>query len=348
MAKQNDEKQPIIIIKKVKKVSGGHHGGAWKVAYADFVTAMMAFFLLLWLLNVATAEQKELISSYFAPADPRISQSTSGSGGVLGGTSMSPTGAMTSDTQPVVSSDNPPAAGVDQEEGQDAQQDQASKTGEEEQSDAEKQYDKQLDQADTKAFDKAQDQIKQALQADPALKALAQNLVVDMTPEGLRIQLVDQQGRPMFALGSAKPLPEAEKLFAVVAKVVADLPNKISIRGHTDSIPYGKGADYTNWELSADRANASRRAMLGDGLAITRVNNVQGIADREPLVKDDPKSARNRRISIILLKQSLTMDKTQKKAAAEKAAAENKLAPAKQAPAQPETRKREPGVIYFP
>ncbi|MBI1216602.1 MAG: flagellar motor protein MotB [Alphaproteobacteria bacterium] len=345
MAKQNDEKQPIIIIKKVKKVSGGHHGGAWKVAYADFVTAMMAFFLLLWLLNVTTDEQKELISSYFAPADPRISQSTSGSGGVMGGTSMSPKGAMTSDTQPIVTAENPPAEGVGQEQGQDSDQDQASQTGED-------QVAKEMDKSDDKAFDKVQTQIKQAIQQDPDLKALSQNLVMDMTPEGLRIQIVDQQGKPMFALGSATPLPEALKLFAVVTKVITGLPNKISIRGHTDSIPYGKDAAYTNWELSSDRANASRRAMLDDGLKITRVNNVQGIADREPLVKDDPKSARNRRISIILLKQSVTRKKEAEESGVkpeQNAGTQPKKMPQGHAkPARPEPRKREPGVIYFP
>lgn len=331
MAK-DDEKRPIIIIKKIKKVEGGHHGGAWKVAYADFVTAMMAFFLLLWLLNVTTDEQKAMISSYFAPADPRVAMSQSGSGGVMGGLTMSPDGAMTSDLEPVTAQQDDPAEGVGREDGEE---------GEQKHQISEQQLAEEMERLDKKAFEDTREKIQQAVESVPELKDLAQNLLIDMTPEGLRIQIVDQEGKPMFELGSAKPLPQAVRLLQLIGNVVKELPNKISIRGHTDSKPFGnKDAAYSNWELSADRANASRRVMLqGDiagRLSPERIENVQGKADREHLVQNDPESARNRRISIILLKQSLVpgVKKQPKKPAAGQG--------------RPDPKKREEGVIYFP
>jgi chemotaxis protein MotB len=317
VAKDNDEKVQPIIIKRVKKSGGGHHGGAWKVAYADFVTAMMAFFLLLWLLSVTTEAQKAQISAYFAPADPRVAQTTSGAGGVMGGTSMSPEGAMTSQTSPVTPEHEP----ADDAKTQDEQKQDAA-----------------TDKQDEKSFTSVEEQIKQAMQSAPDLKALAQNLLIDMTPEGLRIQIVDQEGKPMFESGSAKPLPEAVRLLGLIAHTVQDLPNKLSVRGHTDSKPYGKDAFYTNWELSSDRANASRRVMTEAGLDIARIENVQGKADREPLVLNDPAAAKNRRISIIVLKQSLVAGL--KRPVAKK--------PVASGPAKPEPRKAEPGIINFP
>lgn len=329
MAK-DDEKRPIIIIKRVKRMEGGHHGGAWKVAYADFVTAMMAFFLLLWLLNVTTDEQKNMISSYFAPADPRISQSTSGAGGVMGGQTMSEEGAMTDDKTPV-SQQREPAQGVGREDGQDGV-DPARIT--------EQELDRELERRDTQAFKETEERLREAIESVPDLRELSQNLLVDMTPEGLRIQIVDQEGKPMFELGSARPMPQAEKLLRLIAQVVRDLPNKLSIRGHTDSRPYGRDAAYGNWELSADRANASRRVMLGAPLDPVRIENVQGKADREPLVENDPENARNRRISIILLKQSIAPATPRPKAP------ETRRPPVQ--PPEPANRRREEGVIYFP
>lgn len=316
--KDNDEKAPIIIIKKVKKISGGHHGGAWKVAYADFVTAMMAFFLLLWLLNVTTDEQKEMISSYFAPTDARVSQTTSGAGGVMGGTTMNPDGAMTENS--ATATENTGTAAEREESIESA---------------SDERLQREMERRDEKAFKETEQKLKQAIEDSPELKDLAQNLLIDMTPEGLRIQIVDQEGKPMFESGSARPLPPAEKLLGVVAKAVIGLPNKISVRGHTDSKQYGNDRGYTNWELSADRANASRRVMLAQNLPVERIENVQGKADREPLDKNNPEAPKNRRISIILLKQSLTA---------------GVKSPAQSRPRTsiPIPKKREAGVIYFP
>jgi chemotaxis protein MotB len=319
LAKDNDERQPIIIIKKVKKMDGGHHGGAWKVAYADFVTAMMAFFLLLWLLNVTTDEQKELISSYFAPADPRIAESMSGAGGVLGGTTLSSQGAMSQQQAPVSATAH------------ELSEDGLTKGDSEEQKAAEEQ-----DRQDKKAFDQTEESLRQAIDDVPELKEFKQNLLIDMTPEGLRIQIVDQEGKPMFEVGSAKPLPQTERLLGLIAQVIKDLPNRLSIRGHTDSRAYGKDAAYTNWELSADRANASRRVLLAAKLDPGRTESVQGKADREPLVPSDLDSARNRRVSLILLRQALVagLHKTVNKKS--------------KGPELPQPKKKEEGVIYFP
>jgi len=329
MAKKDDDKRPIIIIKRVKK-SSGHHGGAWKVAYADFVTAMMAFFLLLWLLNVTTKDQRDAISSYFRPADPMISESTSGAGGVMGGQTMSEEGAMLDNKTPIAP-DGTPMEGIGREDGQDGV-DPARIT--------DREIDAELERRDTTAFKETEEKLREAIESVPDLKELTQNLLIDMTPEGLRIQIVDQEGKPMFELGSARPLPQAEKLLRLIAQVVRDLPNKLSIRGHTDSKPYGRDASYGNWELSADRANASRRVMLGSALETTRIENIQGKADREHLVPDDPENARNRRISIILLKQSLAPATPRPQGKEPPRAAPQKE--------EPSGKRREEGVIYFP
>ncbi len=292
-----EEKEQPIIIKKINK-GGGHHGGAWKVAYADFVTAMMAFFLLLWLLNVTTEEEKTAIANYFDPTHPKVSDSSSGAGGVMGGLSMSPQGAMATNVQNMAMPQPAPPSGS-----------QGAKTAKEKAIEKAK---KELKQAEERKFKQAERRLKQVIQDDPDLAALADNLIIDMTPEGLRIQIVDKDGAPMFPSGSARMFEKTKTLMTKVAQAVSDMPNEISIRGHTDSIAYGAAADYTNWELSSDRANASRRVMLEAGIPKSRVNNVVGKADTEPLLKDDPTNARNRRISIVLLREELTNPDYQK------------------------------------
>ncbi|HTZ77724.1 MAG TPA: flagellar motor protein MotB [Stellaceae bacterium] len=319
MAKGNNAAP--VIIKKVKKVAGGgHHGGAWKVAYADFVTAMMAFFLLLWLLNVTTDVQKRGIADYF---DPSIaSRSISGAGGVLGGISMGPVGAQSTPSSrpnlsPAIESMRQPADGEDgtnngapakteRDDATDA--DQAPAPAREKPIDqiTEAEVQKKLAATEEKQFAAAEFALRQAIQDVPELKNLADNLIIDRTPEGLRIQIVDQDKRSMFPLGSAQMDESAQKLLALVAQVVQKLPNKISITGHTDATPYAFGRNYGNWELSADRANASRRELLNDGVPIDRIDKVVGMADRDLLDPRDPRDPRNRRISIVLLHQALT------------------------------------------
>ncbi|MCF8468070.1 MAG: flagellar motor protein MotB [Sneathiella sp.] len=282
-----------IIVKKVKK--GGHaaHGGAWKVAYADFVTAMMAFFLLLWLLNVTTTEQKEGLSDFFAPTSASISQS--GSDGVMGGKSMQTEGARISDTgaPSVVSSIAPPEEGK-KNEGKDAL-----KVREME----EAELLAKLAKIEEKSFEQAKEQIRQAINKDPELSGLQDNIIIDMTPEGLRIQIVDQFNESMFESGKSEISPKIRRLVGMIAKSIEELPNSLSISGHTDSSTYN-GGDYSNWELSSDRANASRRALLDAGLDPERIQKVAGRADTDPLIADDPSNPGNRRISIILLRET--------------------------------------------
>ncbi len=283
-----------IIVKKVKKGGHGAHGGAWKVAYADFVTAMMAFFLLLWLLNVTTKEQKEGLSDYFAPTAVSISQDT-GSGGALGGTSMQTEGAQISNlgVPSAVSSISPP------DNGRKNESEDARKTREME----EAELLEKLRKIEEMSFEQARDQIRQAINKDPELSGLQANIIIDMTPEGLRIQIVDQFNESMFESGSSNITPRIRALVGQIAKSIEELPNSLSISGHTDSSSFN-GGDYTNWELSSDRANASRRALLDAGLAPDRIEKVAGRADMDPLIADDPSNPGNRRISIILLRET--------------------------------------------
>jgi chemotaxis protein MotB len=280
-----------IIIKRIKKGGHGHHGGAWKVAYADFVTAMMAFFLLLWLLNAVTEEQLKGISNYFAPQT--VSRTTSGSGGILGGQTMGE-GAMSSNTSsPSVTLQLPPPVLGKSEE--DKPQDRQGLSEEEfEQLQAEK---------EEESFKDAQRVIRQAIQVSTDLQALKDSILLDNTPEGLRIQLIDNDRQTMFNSGSAEMSSQARKLIEMIGKVLMQMPQKIAITGHTDSVPFNRGLNYGNWELSSDRALASRRALLDSGMPENRVARVVGKADQEPLIKDDPRSARNRRISVVLLRE---------------------------------------------
>ncbi|MGD9741844.1 MAG: flagellar motor protein MotB [Dongiaceae bacterium] len=323
-----------IIIKKVKKGHGhGHHGGAWKVAYADFVTAMMAFFLLLWLLNATTEEQRLGIADYFAPSV--APDATSGSGGVLGGTTVESEGAMQDQsTSPSVTVElTTPVEGEGEDAGQGPQPDAgipaATETPDatrpadstrtasaampapetvtpppaeiQAPNDAEAQ--KLIEELEEEQFREAEHQLRQAIQQVPDLKSLAQNLIIDRTPEGMRIQLVDQDQVSMFPLGSADMMDHTRKLLRLVADVIDHMPNKISISGHTDSKPFANDKGYSNWELSADRANASRRELLAMGVDPARIAYVTGKADQDPLLPNDTANPRNRRISIVLLRE---------------------------------------------
>ena len=281
---------PTIIVKKVVGGGHGHHGGAWKVAYADFVTAMMAFFLLLWLLNSVTQEQLEGISNYFAPAS--IARTTSGSGDVFGGTAISSDGAMRSQTSnPTITLDLPPpkaGAGLPDSTEQAVSEDEAEKV---------------LAEKEDQQFEEAAREIRETLDQLPQLQQIAGSLVIDQTAEGLRIQVVDQEGLAMFPSGSANMLVHTREALGLVAKVIAKLPQELSITGHTDAVKYAGGeTGYTNWELSADRANATRRTLIEAGVASDRLARVVGAAAQDPLISDDPKSPRNRRIAIVLLR----------------------------------------------
>lgn len=295
MAGKQDELRPIII-KKIKKMSAGHHGGAWKVAYADFVTAMMAFFLLLWLLSMTTEVQKKGIADYFT-ATPMITRSESGASGVLGGTTVALDGAMTSTVQPLVHKPQTQTPALRPGATRPHKQDKIS----------DKQFMEELKKREEANFKKAEEALRKAIESSPELADMKDALKIDMTPEGLRIQIIDQEGKPLFASGSAMMLPHTRQLLKKVSSVIQKLPNEISVRGHTDGVPYGAGAKYTNWELSADRANSARRELQKTGLPAPRLNNVVGKADTDHLFPDNPRDGRNRRISIILLHDFLTV-----------------------------------------
>lgn len=295
-----------IIIKKVVKGGHGHHGGAWKVAYADFVTAMMAFFLLLWLLNATTEEQKMGIADYFSPAS--VSRSQSGSGGVLGGQTISVEGAQVSAGGPSeggVTLPIPPSLSVPNEvEGEEEDVEAAENEPNAGENERGENVNEMLARREQEQFEAAEEALRDAIEGVPELEALQNSLVVEQTPEGLRIQLIDQEGFSMFASGSANANEQLVQLIKLVTQVVTQLPNKLSVSGHTDSRPYKNANDYTNWELSSDRANAARRLLLGEGLDQGRIANVQGRAATEPFLPEDTTNPSNRRISIVLLREN--------------------------------------------
>jgi chemotaxis protein MotB len=284
-----------ILIKKIKKVvGGGHHGGAWKVAYADFVTAMMAFFLLMWLINTTDPEQKRGIAEYFAPAS--VSSTTSGSGGILGGTALGDDGSKSSGSQSVISELAPEApADSPQAVGQNANLAAAS----------EEALREEITRREAAEFASAAESLRQAMQSMPELAELSKQLIIDQTPEGLRIQLVDQEGRSMFDPTSSRPNARAQLLLRTVSRVINQLPNRISITGHTSAAPGSNRATLpTDWALSSARANASRLILQSAGVDGDRVYQVSGKAGSDPLYPDDPTLAGNRRIAIVLLREA--------------------------------------------
>jgi chemotaxis protein MotB len=292
-----------IIVKKIKKGGhGGHHGGAWKVAYADFVTAMMAFFLLLWLLNATTDEQKQGIADYFSPAS--LSRQTSGSGGVMGGSTMAPDGALTDQRAPVGLTVSIPSAITERDEHGETE-------GQPDEALEEESIDQALAKREEEQFAAAEQALRQAIRDLPELQQLAQNLLIDRTPEGMRIQIVDQAGKSMFPLGRSTMFEHTDQLLRLVAAAIGDMPQQIAIKGHTDAAPYVSSNGYSNWELSTDRANASRRALVAAGLAPDRIASVAGRADQEPLTPERPFDAQNRRISVILLREAPKADRAQ-------------------------------------
>tara|TARA_R110001606_G_scaffold307741_1_gene454717 strand:+ start:48 stop:962 length:915 start_codon:yes stop_codon:yes gene_type:complete len=288
-----------IIIKKITKVAGGHHGGAWKVAYADFVTAMMAFFLLMWLINTTTPDQKRGIADYFAPAS--VSPSTSGSGQPFGGTTPGEDGVQGNGDASMVRRLAPTVPQDADDTQQPAPAASAETTDEPEVSQSAIAQAQQ--RREDAMFQSAAMSLRQAMQSMPELAELSNHVIMDVTPEGLRIQLIDQEGRPMFQPGAAEPNPRAITLINAIAAIAERLPNRLSISGHTDSGPVGAG-DYTNWNLSADRANAARAVMQVAGISDDRIYEVRGKAGSEPLYPDDPFMPGNRRISIVLLREA--------------------------------------------
>ena len=287
-----DEAENTPIIKKVKKVAGhGHHGGAWKVAYADFVTAMMAFFLLMWLLNATSEEQKRGIADYFSPTVPISERSGGGDSMFNGNTIFTSKDLARSNIGGKKKTDETDTEDQDADEMAAA----AEKAVEGEEGEDEEKTGQQSVQA---AIEDALNAIKQA--GDDS--ELLNHLSLKITPEGLMIEIAERDGAPLFTAGSARPSEKMRQLMAVIAPIVSELANDIAIAGHTDASPFANDARYSNWELSSDRANAARRLMIEDGFPGGRVRKVTGFAERDPLTPEDPLAPQNRRIAITLLK----------------------------------------------
>ena len=279
MAGDAKKLQPIIV-KRVKR--GGHapHGGAWKIAYADFVTAMMAFFLLMWLLGSTSEGDRKGIADYFN-SPLRIS--------LLGG------GSGSGDSSHVIKGGG---------------QDLSRSNGQVKNGDIEAERRKlnlqamkaERRRAELATLESLKQHVEDMLTSNAKLASMRSQIRLDMTDDGLRIQIVDDRNRPMFDSGSASVKPYMRELLAEIGKVLGEVPNRLTLEGHTDATPYSGGeGGYSNWELSSDRANASRRELIAAGLPPERVLRVQGLASSSPMDEADRASPLNRRISITVM-----------------------------------------------
>ena len=304
--KQSEAKaRPIIVVKK-KIQAAGHHGGAWKVAYADFVTAMMAFFLVLWLVTAVSKEQRAAIFDYFKNPSMEPGKSVKPAPGQMGpgGASSSPIDLGGGLDAPRTTQIKKAGVGIPTPTAVPEQQTNAEKQA---------QQDAQKIQEEALALEKAQtelekqrmealmEQLKEAISKSQALEPFKDQLLLDITPEGLRIQIVDAQNRPMFDIGSSKLKGYTGAILKELTPYLNSVPNRISITGHTDTTPYLGITGYTNWDLSADRANAARRALESGGLASDRVSRVVGLSSSVLFDRTNPRNPINRRISLVVL-----------------------------------------------
>lgn len=327
---------PTIIIKRRPIEDEEEHNGSWKLAYADFVTAMMTFFLIMWLMNITTVEQRKGIADYFNPV--ALSQANSGADGMLSGRAVDKSGSLStpnapgehsvpvasppvvasvgeSDREPAGRKDpmpNPPGSPTPPAERGTAQQAQAAQQQAQQQSaqrDARAELEALLDRQTSAlneqfALEQTERDLRKRIAGSPELSALSDSVIIQQVPEGLRIQLTDQAKFSMFAVGSARMNDQGRRLMRLVASAVATAPNALSISGHTDALGYADGAKYGNWELSSDRANAARRELISAGVPAQRITRVEGRADLDHLEQGNPLDPRNRRISITLLRSA--------------------------------------------
>ncbi|SDD24741.1 flagellar motor protein MotB [Aquimonas voraii] len=281
-----DAQQPIII-KRVKKVAGGHHGGAWKVAYADFVTAMMAFFLVMWLVVSLPEEKLSGISEYFK--NPSVLRGTSQAPPPAamgaGGSGTNPVRVGPSNISPTMDGEGPKIGEV--EEVPDAEE--AKRLAEEQ---------------EKRELQSLKEELEAAIEKSQALQPFKDQLLLDITPEGLRIQIVDEQNRPMFDSGSATLKDYTREILKELTPYIDSVDKRISLSGHTDTTPYASRNGYSNWELSADRANAARRELVRAGLPEDKVSRVVGLSSSVLFDKDQPTNPINRRISIIIMNRA--------------------------------------------
>ncbi len=263
-----------IIVKKVTVVEAGHHGGAWKVAYADFVTAMMAFFLLLWIVGATTEKQRKGIADYFSPTLVKTRQGSAGSAnGLLGGSSLT-------------EKDNLPHAGGTGTKTITIPRDSTGGNRE--------------GGTPIKRTSLAREALNRKLQSTAELRKLAKQIRMVDTTEGIRIDMVDDADFSMFRLGTTILTPQAQELLKAIAEAIGKDGGPLTVRGHTDAVPYRDGVPGNNWSLSAGRAEATRQQLIGDGVPDDRFKRIEGVADKELLIPQDPHDPRNRRISITI------------------------------------------------
>ncbi len=298
---KGDGAATVVIKRGEDHAAHAHHGGAWKIAYADFVTAMMAFFLLLWLVNATTDAQRTGLADYFAPTN-FLSRGASGNGQPFNGRSLNTDGNLNADAalSPRVARDRVATnAEEDVEDGTHASRVANTATG---QPDDEAEALQRLSEAERRAhLAAAAEEIRQSVRGDPSLGELGRQLLVEEVPEGLRIQVVDADGHPVFATGHAAPNDRGRALLMRAAQVIARLPHAVEVTGHTDAAPFRGGAGRSNWELSAERANAARRLLIEAGVAERRMRAVAGRAERDPLNPANPLEAGNRRVAVLVL-----------------------------------------------
>ncbi|CAO5679073.1 MAG: Motility protein B [Holosporales bacterium] len=293
------------VIKKIfKKAAHGHHGGAWKIAYADFVTAMMAFFLLMWLINSISIEQKKGIADYFTPNVSKLKSKPSGEGALAGknmdGQALTDMTGSVTDEENNTENQKKFNSNSDKLNNEDNTGGKRSDLGESKEMD--KAEEPEEEKQKIKALIETQEQIKKALEASVALKTLANQVLFEMTPEGMNINIVDKDNRSMFPPGNFEMYDYMRNVLTEIAGTIREKPNKIGISGHTGSAQFSDTKNYSNWELSADRANASRRVLESAGIVSERIEYVKGREGKDPLKKENPDAPENRRITITLLK----------------------------------------------
>ena len=284
-----------IIIKKIKRPAAAHHGGAWKVAYADFVTAMMAFFMVMWLIAAVNKEQRAAILQYFKNPSMEQGKSVRAAPGQMG-----PGGASTSVINMGGALDARRSASA-LSTGIGTPHNAEPTVDREKTLNSEEEARRLTEVADHKKLESLMQELRKAIDMSQALRPFKDQLLLDITPEGLRIQIVDAQNRPMFDLGSAKLKDYTGNILHELAPYLNSVPNRISVSGHTDTTPYVAQNGATNWDLSADRANAARRALEGGGLATEKIARVVGLSSSVLFDKDNPRNPINRRISIIVM-----------------------------------------------
>ena len=274
-----DDSQRPIIVKRIKKSAHGHHGGAWKIAYADFVTAMMAFFLLMWLLGSTAKGDLEGIAEYFKTPLKVAMQGGSGSG--------DSSSVIKGGGKDLTRKDGQMQKTIDPKEKKSINL-QAAKA--------------EFEKQEMRRLQGLKEKLEKAIETNPLLKQFRNQILIDITSEGLRIQIVDEKNRPMFDLGGAHMKSYTIQVLHEIGKVLNEVPNRISLSGHTDATPYSSGEKaYSNWELSSDRANSSRRELIAGGMDEGKILRVVGLASALMLDNNDPFNPINRRISLIVL-----------------------------------------------